>query len=74
MTLLSPFQTLLKEKEVTEGVHIGGTPEGHLKGAVDLEVTKIASENLMTSGGLDATETAPRESTDDADQAGETEV
>jgi hypothetical protein len=70
MTLLLPFQTLLKEKEVTEDDHTGGHPEG----AIDLEVTKIASENLTTSGGSDAAKTFLRESTDGVDQAGETEV
>jgi hypothetical protein len=65
---------LSKEKEVTEGVHIEAISDDHPEGAIDLEVMKIASENLMTSNGLDATKTIPRESTDDTDRAGEAEV
>jgi hypothetical protein len=42
MTLLLPFQTLLKEKEVTEDIHTRAAPGGHPEGAVDLDVLKIA--------------------------------
>jgi hypothetical protein len=58
MTLL-PFQTLLKEKEVTEDVHINITSQDHPEGDVYLEVVKIASENVTTSDGLGAAETVP---------------
>jgi hypothetical protein len=66
MMLLLPFQTLLKEKEVTEDVHTRAAPGGHPKGAVNLEVMKIARENPMTFDGLDAVETILRESTNGA--------
>jgi hypothetical protein len=69
MTLMLPFQTLLMEKEVTEDVHIKTTPDDHPEGAVDLEVTKIASENSMTSGSLGAMETILRESTNGTNRA-----
>jgi hypothetical protein len=52
---------------VSEDFHIGGTPRGHPEGALNLEVVKISNENLTTSGGLDAAETALRDSTDGAD-------
>jgi hypothetical protein len=42
MMLLLPFQTLLKEKEVTEDIHTRAAPGGHPEGAVDLDVLKIA--------------------------------
>jgi hypothetical protein len=58
MTLL-PFQTLLKEKEATEDVHINITSQDHPEGDVYLEVVKIASENVTTSDGLGAAETIP---------------
>jgi hypothetical protein len=67
MTLLLPFQTLVKEKEVTEDVHTEVVSDDHPKGAIDLEVTKITSENLMTSDGLDLMKTILRESTDGTD-------
>jgi hypothetical protein len=74
MTRLSPFQILMKEKEVTEDVHIEVTPRDHSEGGLDLEVARIASGNLMTSNGLDVAKPVPRETSDDADHAGETEV
>jgi hypothetical protein len=74
MTLLSSFQTLLKEKEVAEDVHTEAALAYHFEGAINLEVMKIASEHLMTSNGLDVAETILRESTDGADQPGEVEV
>jgi hypothetical protein len=67
MTLLLPFQTLVKEKEVTEDVHTEVVFDDHPKGAINLEVTKITSENLMTSDGLDLMKTILRESTDGTD-------
>jgi hypothetical protein len=41
MTLFLPFQSLLKEKEVIEDVHIKGVSDNHPKGVLDLEVAKI---------------------------------
>jgi hypothetical protein len=52
---------------VTEDIHTGGHPEGD----VDVQITKIASEKLMTFSGPDAVKTVPRECTDGADQMGE---
>jgi hypothetical protein len=65
---------MLKEKEVTEDVHTEAAPSDYPEGAVDLVVTSIASENLMTSNGLVTTRTVSRESIDGTNQAGETEV
>jgi hypothetical protein len=61
MTLLLPFQTLLKEKEVTEDVCVKAAPKDHTDRAIDLEAVKIASDNLLTFDGLDAAETILRE-------------
>jgi hypothetical protein len=66
MTLLLPFQTLLKEKEVTKDVHTRAAPGGHPEGAINLDVMKIARENPTTFDGLDAAETILRESTNGA--------
>jgi hypothetical protein len=74
LTMLSLFQTLMKEKEVTKDIPTKATPIDHPEGAVDLEVARIASENLTTFDGLDVSESIPRESTDGADQVRETEV
>jgi hypothetical protein len=41
---------------------------------VDVEIASIASKNLVTSEGLGAIETIPRETSDDADQEGGVEV
>jgi hypothetical protein len=46
----------MEEKEVVEDVHAKGDPENLPEGAIDLEVAKIASENLTTSNGLDVAE------------------
>jgi hypothetical protein len=60
----------LKEKEMTEDVHNETVSEDHPKGSINLEVTKFTNENLMTSDGLDAVNTIPRESTYNVDQVG----
>jgi hypothetical protein len=67
LTLLSSFQALLKETEVAENTRADAIIDDHREGAIDAEVTRITSENLMTSDGLDTVEVAPRESTDDTD-------
>jgi hypothetical protein len=64
----------MKEKEVIEDVPTKIAHGDHPEGAVNLEVGRITSENLTTSVGLDVLEPVPRESTDDSDRAGETEV
>jgi hypothetical protein len=74
LNLLLPFQTLLEKKEMTENDHVKTTSEGHPEGAVDLEVMKITSENMMTSNGLGTMENVPRESTDDTNQGGGAKV
>jgi hypothetical protein len=74
MTLLSLFQTMLKEKEVVENIQTKVILESHPEELVDLEVTKIANEKLTTFDGLDDAETIPGTSTDVADRAVETEV
>jgi hypothetical protein len=56
---------------VTKDIHTGGASGGHPEGDVDVQITKIASEKLMTFSGPDAVKTVPRESTDGADQMGE---
>jgi hypothetical protein len=38
----------MKEKEVTKDIPTEATPIDHPEGAVDLEVARIASENLTT--------------------------
>jgi hypothetical protein len=72
-TLLLPFQKL-KQKETIEKAPIGASSEDHPKGAVDLEFTRIASENLTTSDGLGATETVLRGTSNSIDQEGGAEV
>jgi hypothetical protein len=64
----------MKEKEVIEDVPTKAFPEDHPEGVVDFEVTRITRENLTTSDGLDVLESILMDSTDGADQAGETEV
>jgi hypothetical protein len=64
----------MKEKEVIEDVPTKAFPEDHPEGVVDLEVARIAHENRTTSDGLDVPESILMDSTDGADQAGETEV
>jgi hypothetical protein len=69
-----PFQTLLKGKETTEDIHTEVVSKEHPEVAIDLEVVKITSENSMTSNGVDAAKTTPKESTDGTDRAGEVDV
>jgi hypothetical protein len=64
----------LKEQEMIANAPIGASSEDHPKVVVDLKIARIASENLMTSKGLSATETIPRETSDGADQQGGAEV
>jgi hypothetical protein len=68
------FQSLPEEKEMTEDVCAETTLGGHPKVAVDFEVMKITIENMTTSCGLEGVEVFLRETTDVADQPGETEV
>jgi hypothetical protein len=72
-TLLLPFQTL-KEKEMIENTLVGASSEDHPEGAMDLKVTRIVSENLMTSDGLGAVETIPRVTSNGSNQEGGAEV
>jgi hypothetical protein len=65
---------MLKEKKAIEDAATGASSDDHPNGVVDLEVMRIASKNLMTSDGLGAVETVPRESSDGADQEGRAEV
>jgi hypothetical protein len=66
VTTISLLFQLLKEK--VEEVPID-TPSGEYREiAVDVEVAKIASENLTTSEGQDATETVAGVTHDDAEQ------
>jgi hypothetical protein len=72
-TLLLLFHKL-KEKEMIENAPVGASSKENPEGAVDLKVVRIASENVTTSNGLGATETVPRETSDDAYQEGGAEV
>jgi hypothetical protein len=65
---MSLFQTLMKERELTENAPSEAAPGDHPKGAVDIEVVRITSENLTISDGVDVPEPVPRESTDGTDQ------
>jgi gamma-glutamylcyclotransferase (GGCT)/AIG2-like uncharacterized protein YtfP len=60
VTLLSLFQTLLKETEAIENIHVDAVIGNHPDGAVDAEVTRIASEHSVNLDGVEATETVPR--------------
>jgi hypothetical protein len=72
-TLLFLFQKL-KEQELIENAPVGASSEDPAEEVVELEVARIVSENLMTSEGLGAMETIPRETSDGADQEGGAEV
>jgi hypothetical protein len=67
---LGTFLPALKEREdLTVGDVPAETPSwDHCEIAVDVEVAKITSENLTTSEGQDAAETAAEETPDDAEQ------
>jgi hypothetical protein len=65
-TLLLLFQKL-KEKEMIENAPVRASSEDHPEGDVDHKVVRIVSENLTTSDGLGATETFPRETSNNAD-------
>jgi hypothetical protein len=49
ITMLSLFQTLLKETEVAENAHADAIIGDHPEGAVDAKVARIASKNPMNS-------------------------
>jgi hypothetical protein len=49
ITMLSLFQTLLKETEVAENAHADAIISDHPEGAVDAKVARIASKNPMNS-------------------------
>jgi hypothetical protein len=74
ITLLSPFQTLLKEIEATENIRADIVIDNHPEGAVDTEVTRIASENLKNLISLNVVEAVPGVSMDDPNRAGESEM
>jgi hypothetical protein len=57
----------LNEKEMIMNVPIRASFEDLPEVIVDLEVARIASENVTTSYDLGATETVLRETSDDAD-------
>jgi hypothetical protein len=59
---------------VTENAPTETALGDHPEGAIDLEVRRIASENLMTSDGMDVLKPAPREAIDGTDHAEETKV
>jgi hypothetical protein len=72
--MMSLFQTLMKERELTKNVPSDAAPEDHHEGAIDFEVRRITSENQTISDGVDVPEPVPRESIDGTDQAEEAEV
>jgi hypothetical protein len=74
VTLLSPFQALLKETETAENAHVDGVIGDHPEGVVDVEVTRIVSENAVNPDGLKATKIVVGALTGGADQAGESKV
>jgi hypothetical protein len=73
-SVMSLLQTLMKERELTGDVPSEASPGDHLGEAIDFEVGRITSENLMIFDGADALEPILRESIDGTDQTKETEV
>jgi hypothetical protein len=65
-TLMLLFQKL-NEKEMIMNAPVRASFEDLPEVIVDLEVARIASENVTTSYDLGATETVLRETSDDAD-------
>jgi hypothetical protein len=68
------FKEKEKEKNVIENIPVETPSRDHPEGAVDLDVLKIASENLTTSHGLGAVETVPDVTSDDVDEEDRAEV
>jgi hypothetical protein len=69
------FQALKEKQEKTIGNAHVETPSGdHPKGVVDLEIVKIASEDLTTSEGPGAAKTVAGVACNDAEQEERMEV
>jgi hypothetical protein len=72
--LISLFYTLIEERELIGDAHFEAAPGDHPEVAIDFEVGRIASENLVIFDGADALEPLPRDSIDGTDQVVEAEV
>jgi hypothetical protein len=65
---------LPKEAEVADDIRADTIIDDCSERAFDAKVVRITNENLMGSGGLDATENVLGASANDVDQVQETEV